>query len=38
MTRRVSKTEWYQAGGFANPRCWRKHAKTHWRYYINDDD
>jgi len=32
---RVSKSEWYAAGGFANSRCYRKaDSRGAWRYYI----
>ncbi len=35
---RVTKKEWYAAGGFKNPACWRKADKRGaWRYYIAQD-
>lgn len=33
--KRVTKAEWYDAGGFANSRCYRKQSRNGaWRYYI----
>ena len=35
---RVGKRKWYQAGGFRNPNCWRRHDGRAWCYYINIDN
>jgi len=33
-SRRVTKVEWYDKGGFANSRLWRRQAKSgRWIYY-----
>lgn len=35
---RVTKREWYHAGGFTNSRCWRRQSKSGaWQYFINKD-
>lgn len=35
-SQRVTKAQWYEAGGFANSRCWRRGLKNgYWAYYIN---
>lgn len=34
---RVTKRHWYDLGGFANPRCWRRHVAGIWRYYVRRD-
>ena len=31
---RVTKREWYDAGGLANPRCYRKQVSGSWLYFI----
>ena len=31
---RVTKADWYSAGGFANPRCWRRERSGVWQYFI----
>jgi hypothetical protein len=31
---RVTKREWYAAGGFRNSRCWRRQVRGSWQYYI----
>jgi hypothetical protein len=32
---RVTKREWYDAGGFANSKCYRKADKLgRWQYFI----
>lgn len=36
-SRRVSKAEWYEAGGFANSLCWRREVSGRWIYYIRGD-
>ena len=34
-SQRVTKRHWYDVGGFANPRCWRRQRKGRgWEYYI----
>lgn len=34
-SRRVTKREWYEAGGFANSACWRMaDSLGRWRHYI----
>lgn len=34
--RRVTKAEWYDAGGFANSACWRRQLSNGaWQYFIN---
>jgi len=30
---RLAKRQWYAAGGFANPRCFRQYRRG-WRYYM----
>jgi hypothetical protein len=36
MSRRVTKSQWYAAGGFRNSLCWRRADKRGvWRYFIN---
>jgi len=36
---RVSKAEWYAAGGFATSNCWRRQRKDgRWIYYIVRDN
>ena len=38
MKRRITKTEWYALGGFANSRLFRKaDSRGRWRYYIVED-
>jgi hypothetical protein len=38
MKRRVTKQEWYDAGGFANSNCFRKADKRGvWQYFILED-
>lgn len=33
-TKRITKTEWYNLGGFANSNLFRKQAKSGaWQYY-----
>lgn len=34
---RVTKREWYEAGGFANSRCWRRQYRGSWQYYMTLD-
>lgn len=35
---RVTKREWYHAGGFANSQCWRRQTKNGgWQYWIRRD-
>jgi hypothetical protein len=32
---RVNKRTWYDIGGFANPRCYRKaNSRGVWQYYV----
>ena len=34
----VSRRTWYDQGGFANSKCWRRQPKgAGWRYYIMID-
>jgi hypothetical protein len=34
MKQRVTRRAWYDAGGFANGACFRRHNGRHWIYYI----
>lgn len=36
-SRQVTRREWYAAGGFSNPRCWRKQRGRAWCYFIRCD-
>lgn len=39
MKEQVTKREWYAAGGFKNPNCYRKQSKGGgWKYYITWDN
>lgn len=32
---KVTKYQWYRAGGFKNTKCWRRQTKNGgWNYYI----
>ena len=33
MKVRVSKSKWYQLGGFKNSRCFRRHNGRSWEYW-----
>jgi hypothetical protein len=34
-SRRVTRAEWYAAGGLENSRCWRRQRKGGaWQYFI----
>lgn len=34
--RRVTRREWYDLGGFANSRCWRRARRNGvWQYFVN---
>jgi len=33
-SRKVTKRQWYAAGGFANPLCWRRDRGRGWEYFI----
>ena len=35
MTYRVRKSEWYAAGGFTNPRCFRRYTPKGFIYFIH---
>lgn len=38
MAMKVTKRTWYNAGGFANSRCFRRQKKgSGWAYYIDMD-
>lgn len=35
---RVTKREWYDMGGFANPALFRKaDSRGYWRYFVDTD-
>jgi hypothetical protein len=35
---RVSKSTWYNRGGFSNPRCWRRQPLNgSWKYFYRYD-
>lgn len=34
---RVTRREWYEAGGLANPSCFRRFVGDRWLYYILHD-
>lgn len=37
-SKRVTRKEWYAAGGFANSACWRRADKRGvWQYFIRQD-
>jgi len=36
-SRKVTKKEWDAAGGFSNPRCWRRMKSGSWEHYIRND-
>jgi hypothetical protein len=37
MKARVTKRQWYKAGGFKNPNCFRKHTGRAWTYWMTID-
>lgn len=37
VERVVAEAEWYEAGGFANSKCWRREVRGVWQYYIRTD-
>lgn len=32
--RQIDKATWTSAGGLSNPRCYRKHTRRGWLYFI----